>query len=74
MTGAAGEHDSAYDGTKSLVDHLGSDDGQTFPVSLHGSLVNLSVANIRSHYGSRGIPVQVNIVGSVSPRVSQVLC
>ena len=27
------EHDSAYDPTKSLVDHLGSNDGQTFPAS-----------------------------------------
>ena len=27
------EHDSAYDATKSLVDHLGSNDGQTFQTS-----------------------------------------
>ena len=27
------EHDSAHDATKSLVDYLGSNDGQTFPLS-----------------------------------------
>ena len=41
------EHDRTWDATKSLVDHLGSNDGQTFPYLTHGSVVNLAFANAK---------------------------
>ena len=55
------EHDSAYDATKSLVDHFGSHDGQTFPVSHAWLSREPGSCALKAFAASDGVAIERNL-------------